>query len=918
MLSLTELQIEHRLTPLGLDETSPDFSWILCSDENCVQQTAYKLQASVDGETVWDTGRVAGSQSIAIRWTGPRLMAQTRYDIEVTVWDNMNREATANSWFETGLLDSSAFRARWITHALASDDTACPVFIKSFDCGRIVRARLYASACGIYDILINDERVGEDFLAPGWTNYKKRIQYQTYDITHHIRSKNELAMTVAPGWYKGLLDSPGTPDHYGDRTAALLEIHLWFADGQKRIIASDESWHYRTGEVRYAELYNGETADTTHRPDELRPVCLFNLDRSLLLAQQGPPVRIVGRIEPVSLIQTPKGEIVLDFGQNMAGFIELTVDGKPGQAIVLRHAEVLDQDGNFYTENLRSARATDTFICRGGQQVLRPRFTFHGFRYVCVDGLGNQPQLESFKACVLSSVMAETADFSCSNPLVDRLWQNIKWGQLGNFIDIPTDCPQRDERLGWTGDATVFARTAGHLKDVYSFFQKWLADLASEQSGQGGVPHVIPSILPDPGGAAVWSDAATIIPWTMYQLYGDPRILKRQYASMKGWIEYMRSQETPRHLRQTGHQFGDWLALDREEGKGNRGATDRYLIATVFYAFSTKILAETAAVLGIDEDAAEYSHLYENIRAGYRQEYITATGRLVSETQTACILTLYFDLCLPEHRQRIIDTLVANLNAHQGKLTTGFIGTPYLCHTLTEIGRHDLAGKILLNEDYPGWLNEVKLGATTIWERWDSMKADGSFDESGMNSFNHYAFGAIGDWLIERLAGIQLSEPGYSRSVLRPQFIEGLTKVSAGRRTPYGRLACAWSCQNGLITIDVVVPVNTKAVLHLPERDGVQELGSGRYHFEYATATRLEPRKYSMDSTISAIIAEPAAVRMIEKAMPGSSQHLSMAFLRGKTISELLALMPGGNTHIWDEIIDLLNETDPGRSVLDD
>ena len=907
MLKLTELKTEHQERPLGLDEPQPAFSWILQSDEPSVVQSAYRLTATVGEKLVWDSNRMVSDQSVAVRWAGPELELQTQYDIDLTVWDNLDRQAAAQTSFETGLLSSQAFRAQWITHDLPASEIACPVFCKSFSASDIVRARLYATACGIYDVTLNGQPVDDRFFSPGWTNYKKRIQYQTYDITDQLASKNELAMTVAPGWYKGLLDSPGKPDHYGDRVAALAEIHLWHTDGRHEVIATDDSWLFRTGEVRYAEFYNGETVDTTISPEPLKPARLFALDHARLIGQQGPPVRIQEKLQAVELIHTPNGEVVLDFGQNLAGVIVLTVDGEPGQTIVLHHAEVLDNNGNFYIENLRSARANDTFICRGGRQVFRPRFTLHGFRYIRVEGMGKSPELSAFQACVLHSDMALTADFKSSSPLLDRLWQNIQWGQRSNFIDIPTDCPQRDERLGWTGDATVFARTAAHLRDVYLFFQKWLADLASEQSAAGGVPHVIPSILPDPGGAAVWSDSATIIPWTMYQMYGDPRILERQYASMKRWVEYMRSQETASHLRQCGHQFGDWLALDREEGRGNRGATDRYLIATVFYAHSTKLLAETAAVLGQTEDAAEYSQLFDKIREGFQKEYITSTGRLVSETQTACVLTLHFDLCRPEQRQRIIDTLVTNINSHRGMLTTGFIGTPFLCHTLTAIGRHDMAGKLLLNEEYPGWLHEVKLGATTIWERWDSQKADGSFDQSGMNSFNHYAFGAIGDWMIERLSGIQLLAPGYKKILLKPQFVRGLTAVSASRQTPYGELHCGWQCKDALITVDVVIPANTSATLQLPERDDVQSLGSGSYHFEYATRTRLEPQRFSMDSTIGEIIAEPQAVAMLEKAMPGQSQHLAMEFLSEKSINELLAMVPGEGASIWQAILDELN-----------
>ena len=405
--------------------------------------------------------------------------------------------------------------------------------------------------------------------------------------------------------------------------------------------------------MRYAEFYHGETVDSTAVPADPVPAAVFDgMDNTRLVAQQNEPVRIVEKRAPIALLHTPKGETVLDFGQNLSGVVELTVNGTPGQTIVLRHAEVLDRDGNFYTENLRTAKATDTFVCKGGEETFRPRFTYHGFRYVAVEGL-EEIDLSEICACVLRSNYGTTAAFECSNPLVNQLWSNICWGMGDNFVDIPTDCPQRDERLGWTGDAAVFSRTACHIGDTYLFFQKWLADLATEQSRELGVPDIVPNILGPHGGTAVWADSAAIVPWSVYQLSGDPGILRAQYESMKMWVDFLRDNENENHLRMNGFQRGDWLALDREEGKGNRGATDAYLIASAFYARSTWILAQSADILGKTEDAAEYAALYEAIKSGFQREFITETGRIVSETQTACALILCFDLCKPEHRQRI-------------------------------------------------------------------------------------------------------------------------------------------------------------------------------------------------------------------------------------------------------------------------
>lgn len=913
MLTIQNLKVCHRVAPIGLDEI-PSFSWILDSTNENVYQTAYHICVRKGSEVIWDSGRVESDQSVAISYDGPVLEALTTYQVTLTVWDNFGEQAEKYTVFESGMLGNRNFTARWITHTLPAGETACPVFFKEFIAKKMVKARLLSSACGVYEASINGKKVSTDLLAPGWTNYRKRIQYQTYYVTDLIEETNRIEITVAPGWYQGYLNCENKNCHYGDKVAAFAELHLWYADGTTEVIKTDESWFFTTGATQYAELYHGETINSGAVPVAPQGVIIYEaMDNSRLVSQQCEPVRITERLKPVALIHTPKGETVLDFGQNISGVVELRISGMPGQKITLRHAEVLDKEGNFYTENLRTARATDTFICKGGEEVFRPRFTFHGFRYVAVEGM-DEVNPGDFTACAIHSDMEAAGTFSCSNELVNKLWSNISWSMRDNFVDIPTDCPQRDERLGWTGDAAVFASTAGQLRDTYLFFSKWLADLYSEQSREFGIPDTIPNILMPPGtpcgGSAVWGDSATIVPWSAYQLSGDKQILAQQYGSMKDWVEWIRRSETLDHLHKSGHQRGDWLAMDREEGIGNSGSTDRYLLSTVFYAHSTWILAQSAEILGYEADAKEYSELYEGIKEGFRAEYITANGRLVSETQTACALVLCMGLAKHEHEERIIQTLADNLAQHQNKLTTGFIGTPYLCQALSRFGRHDLAGKLLLNEEFPGWLNEVKLGATTIWERWDSKRSDGSFDESGMNSFNHYSFGAVGSWMIEQLAGIQLAKPGYKESILRPQFVQGLTEVSASRKTPYGPLSCGWKCKNRTITVDVTVPANTTATLWLPEKVDSISLGSGSYHYEYATDTRLEPLRYTMDTTIGKLAGNPLFLDEVEKLMPGASRNMHMEFLQKKTLGEMMAMMPSGTSYAFQGILNKLNEVE--------
>ncbi len=843
MLVIKKLYIDHRENPLGIDTPEPRFTWSLESDNTNVLQESYQIRVSGNNRLFWDSGRVESSESIGISYVGFELEELTVYTVSLKVWDNGEECAKIESQFETSYFDESRLTAQWITYQPKENAKGCQIFRKNFTCSdSISRARLFSSSCGVYDVMLNGLKVGNEFLSPGWTNYKRHIQYQEYDITGMLQDSNVIDITVAPGWYSGDFGGNGRTKNYGDQTAVFAEIHIWYGD-RKEIIRTDESWKWGVGQTLNSEIYHGETID--HRKQTLceGEVVPFDIGERKLIAQQSPPVRIINELEARDLIHTPNGETVIDFGQNLSGFVELTIQGKEGMEVLISHGEVLDRDGNFYNGNLRTARAADKFICKEGLQRFRPRFTYHGFRYIKVEGLGTDPSLSWFKACVLSTDMEGTVEFSCSHPLINQLWSNINWGMDGNFVDIPTDCPQRDERLGWTGDAAAFIGTAAQLRDVYLFFRKWLKDLESEQSDEYGIPHIIPNILGERGGAAMWSDSATIIPWTLYQIYGDKEILELQYDSMKRWVDLMERQETPNHLRQTGYQFGDWLAMDTEQiAQWPYGATDPYFIASLFYAYSTQIVSKTAALLGYKKDARRYGELYGKIRKGIQEEYITRTGRLVCETQTACLLALRFDLVPEEHREKVKYRLIENIINHGKKLTTGFIGTPFALHVLTSIGAHDIAGDLLLNEEYPGWLYEVKKGATTIWERWDSMKPDGSFNESGMNSFNHYAFGSIGSWMIEQLAGIGFLEAGYKSIRLKPLFINGLTEVSARRETPYGTLSCSWKCTGGEILIQGSIPVNTTAELHLPEKEEVRHLGSGSFSFRYPTKTDLEQR----------------------------------------------------------------------------
>jgi alpha-L-rhamnosidase len=615
MLSIKELKTEYRKNPIGIDTPLPRFSWILESDQNDTVQVSYSLNLIGDEGPAWDSGIVQNDESVLVEYAGPPLCPRTLYQVILEVTDNHGDKAAASGSFETGLMTRENFKGGWITHGYGDKVEPCPVFIREFSLKeKPVSARIYASALGIYDIKVNGQKAGSAFFAPGWTSYRKRVQYQCYDITGLLREENLVEITVANGWFSGELGFVITPNHYGGHTALWAQIEIAIDGGGTKTIVTGEDWQYGNGPIRYAEIYHGEIIDHNYKVTAEGNARLFDYPLDILTAQESEPVRITERLKPVKKIITPKGEIVFDFGQNLTGVIEARLNCPEGTKVILGHAEVLDKSGNFYTENLRQARATDTFICRGGgEETFMPRFTFHGFRYLKVEGLDGQIEAERFTACVMHTDMEETGAFECSHAGVNRLRQNIRWGQRGNFLDIPTDCPQRDERLGWTGDAQVFAGTAAFNYSVALFFTKWLRDLKAEQSAEHGVPHVIPNILGETEGAAAWSDAATIIPWTVYQTYGDKRLLAEQYESMKGWVKYISAKAGDNNLWQSGFQYADWLALDKEEGADRVGATDVYLVATAYYAYSTAIVAETAKILGRDDDAKEYDRLRRNI-----------------------------------------------------------------------------------------------------------------------------------------------------------------------------------------------------------------------------------------------------------------------------------------------------------------
>lgn len=882
------LRTEYKVDPIGIDVVQPRFSWRLQSSERGTVQSAYQLQVAATapalaaGEFLWDSGRVASSQSVHVVYGGAALRSGQRCHWRVRTWNQVDQPSAWSepAFWEMGLLQPADWEAAWITPAADEDRTKsnpAPMLRKTFTVeGAVREARLYITSLGLYEAELNGRRIGDEVLTPGWTSYEKRLQYQTYDVTAALQpGVNALGATLGNGWYRGPLTWDLRRNEYGDRVALLAQLRITYADGRVQTVSTDTSWKTSTGPILLSEIYAGEHYDARReQPGWSTPefddqawtgVRVLEHRKDILIAPAGPAVRRIEEIKPVALLHTPGGDTVVDFGQNMVGWVRLKVRGPAGTKVTLRHAEILDKAGNFYTTNLRNAAQRIEYTLRGGEEeTFEPHFTFQGFRYVAVQGYPGELALDRLTGVVVHSDMPRTGQWTSSHPLLNQLQHNIVWGQKGNFVDVPTDCPQRDERLGWTGDAQVFVRTAAFNLDVAAFFTKWLRDVAADQQANGAVPFVVPDVLSrqkPTDGSSGWGDAATIVPWTIYLVYGDRRILETQYPSMKAWVEYARSCAKD-DLWNSGWHFGDWLSYATTSPDYPGATTGKDLIATAFYAHSANLLAKAAAVLGKTEDARTYAALSERVKVAFNREFVTPSGRVGEATQTAYVLALAFDLLPETMRAEAAGRLAADVKRFGNHLTTGFLGTPYLCRVLSDHGHLDTAYALLNQETYPSWLYPVKQGATTIWERWDGVKPDGSFQDAGMNSYNHYAYGAIGDWMYSVVAGIDLdpAEPGYKHVLIQPRPGGNLTEVNAQFETYYGEVASGWKRSANSFELSVRVPPNTHATVRLPgakaatavqengqaiadiagvvrsSPDGddlVLELGSGDYRFSY-------------------------------------------------------------------------------------
>lgn len=698
------------------------------------------------------------------------------------------------------------------------------VYLKNFRCAaKAEKAILKITALGVYEAKLNGERVGDFILAPGWTSYLNRLQVQSYDVTDMLKTENSLEVTVGQGW-RAIASKRDGSDFLGYRDTALIaELTIVYADGTAESIVTDSSWTARESKLRYTNIYDGDIYDATFKAGSARHCICVDLEKDMLIPQEGEKIVEQERMPALQVIKTPAGETVIDFGQNMTGYVEFRIKGTPGVQATISHGETLDRDGNFYNANYRSADAQIKFICDGEEHTYKSALTFFGFRYIRLENWPDEIKKENFTAVVVHSDIRRTGYFECSDETVNKLFKNIIWGQKSNFLDVPTDCPQRDERLGWTGDAQVFVRTASLNFDVERFFKKWLHDLAADQGRDGCVPHVVPNIFDDMGGSSAWSDAAVICPWEIYRTYGDKKILEDQFDSMKAWIDWMR-ERSENGKRSGGFHFGDWLGLDSPEGS-YKGATPEELIATAYYKYSTELFIKAAHALG--RDVAEYENIPAEAAAAFRREYME-NGRVKNATQTGCVLALCFDIT---DDRAATATQLNELVKRAGHLETGFVGTPYLLHALSDNGYAETAYDLLLRREYPSWLYPISKGATTVWEHRDGIKPDGTMWSTDMNSFNHYAYGAVADWMYGAAAGINSDpdRPGFEHIIFRPVTDERLNFVRASIDTRRGTVASEWRRENGRIKYIFTVPEGCGASVIIGGEK--HEVGAGTHEF---------------------------------------------------------------------------------------
>ena len=878
-MKLLDITINHMVEPLGFQLNSLRVDFKIDSDH--FEQIQKQITISCDQETIYQTAFVDYDNNYFI--IDLDLAPRTRYEVTVTLKTAEDKLISESTFFETGKM-TEPFTAKWIANH--DKDIQNTLFRSAITIQKpIKKARLYMTALGLYETYIDGEKVGQEFLAPGQTAYDQWVQVQTYDVTEAFTQGNhELLISTADGWFKGPYGFiEGVDCIYGDQHRALAEYHVEYEDGSTEVFVTDENWETTSGRVTKSSIYYGEDRDDTKEISGWEAVSIVEGDYKVLTDRLSLPLVVKETLDVIDVLDTPAGETVLDFGQNHAGIFRFYNREPKGRKLFFQVGETLQED-NFYNGNLRTARAGFEYISDGIEKWVQPSFTYYGYRYMKVEGNTQPIQVDDFKADVIYSDMPSTGHITTNHAKVNRLFENVIWGQKSNFFDVPTDCPQRDERLGWSGDADIFSNTALLNMNAYPFYRKYLRDLAIEQNlNDGRAPMYAPSFGNKDGGGAIWGDATTVVPWNSYHATGDASILTEHYQAMKDWVDWIGRQTTTKNLWTGCFQFGDWLALDGENPAMPTGKTDEDFIASIYYHYSSHIVAETAKLMGNEADAKIYSDLATAIKEAIRDEYISNNGRLTIDTQTAYALALQFNLVPQEQTARVVKDLVARLGKDDDHLKTGFVGTPFINQMLSKYGQHKLATKIFLLEDLPSWFYAVNMGATTIWERWNSVEADGSMNPEGMNSLNHYSIGAIMEWAYKYVVGIRNPKAGYQEFDIAPEFDYRLDHVNGYFDSPYGKIAVAYQIETDAqhtITLDVTVPFGSTAHVILPRSEkitvlvndqtyigGTFDLTAGTYHINYIPSQDYIEH-YSAETTAAEIMTDSYLVEQIDAIDP--------------------------------------------------
>ncbi len=892
-MEIYDLKINGIREPIGFELPYVTVSWkVRAADSTRAENICILISADADFTEI-----LCRKEGANLRSTGETLALslspRTRYYVRVEVTGERGDSALAESCFETGKMNEP-WQAAWV--GTRSEDRFHPAFFRRFTLPeKPVSARLYVSGLGLYEAYLGGEKIGGEFLAPYCNDYNEGVQVQTCDVTGLLHAgENMLEILCGNGWYKGRLGYEGAKEVYGDRFEALAELHIRYADGREQVCGTDDSWQYRGSDFSLTDIYDGECLDRMYwsgKENPAKPVTLMGERKSV--DRYSLPVVIKDTLPVREVIHTPAGETVLDFGQNFTGFVKYEAAFPAGTKIVLDHGEIL-QNGNFYNDNYRTAKAQMIYVSDGREETVRAHFTYFGFRYVRVIGWPGEVKAEDFTGCVLYSDLDTAISFDSSDEKLNRLAQNAFWGQRSNFLDMPTDCPQRDERLGWTGDAQVFSPTACFQMDTRAFYRKFLKDLRFDQiKNDGAVANYLPNLGGVPGGSSVWGDVASFLPVTLYDFYGDLDALREAYPLMRDWLDWIvrQDQEHGGHrLWNFGFHFGDWLAQDGVTPQSMKGGTDDYFVASMYYYATAGKLARAAQLLGKATDAQRYETLAEEIRKAILNEYFSPSGRLCIDTQTAYLLCLNFGVYLD--KARIVESLKRRLQKDCWKIKGGFVGATMMCRVLAENGMEDLAAYYLFQEGFPGWMHCVNLGATTIWERWNSVLDDGSISGTGMNSLNHYSYGSVMEYVFRDLAGIRSLAPGFARVCFAPQPTWRLQELAVGYESASGRYASRWRVNaDGTLTLRFEVPFGCTAEAVLPGSDEILELEAGVFEKTYSPA-RDYRLKYNMQSRLDEVRDDPEALALLREDLPpaiGLIESGDVEFY-GMTFAELQTL----------------------------